>query len=123
MDKQILRFIQMSLPKRFAQLRKEQGLTQQQMAEIIGIHLTQVKRYESGQAQPSIEILKKIALAFHTTTDWLVFEEGERDLPDSLKLQFEAINQLPEEEIQVVKSLLDGMLVKHQTKQMIGNLG
>lgn len=98
MDKQLLRFIQMSLPKRFAQLRKEQGLTQQQMAEMVGIHLTQVKRYESGQAQPSIEILKKIALAFHTTTDWLVFEEGERELPDGLKLQFEAVNQLPEEE-------------------------
>jgi transcriptional regulator with XRE-family HTH domain len=123
MDKQLLRFIQMSLPKRFAQLRKEQGLTQLQMAEMIGIHLTQVKRYESGQAQPSIEILKKIALAFHTTTDSLVFEEGERELPDGLKLQFEAVNQLPAEEIQVIRSLLDGMLIKHQTKQMVGNLG
>jgi len=120
MDKQLLGFIRMSFPA--SQLRKEQGFTQPQMAEMIGIHLTQVKRYESGQAQPSIEILKKIALAFHTTTDWLVFEEGERDLPDGLMLQFEAITQLPNEEQKAVRSLLEGMIVKHQTKQIVGGL-
>ena len=102
---------------------KEQGLTQQQMADIVGIHLTQVKRYEAGQAQPSLGILKKIALAFHTTAGWLIFGEGERELPDGLKLQFEAISQLPEKEQQVVKSLLEGMIVKHQAKQMVSSLG
>ena len=79
--------------------------------------------YEAGQAQPSIEILKKIALAFHTTTDWLVFDEGERELPDGLMLQFEAISQLPDDEQKAVKSLLEGMIVKHQAKQMVGGLG
>jgi len=29
--------------------------------------------YEAGTAQPSIEILKKIAIAFHVSTDWLIF--------------------------------------------------
>jgi len=57
--------IPMSFPIRFIQLRKEHGLTQQGMADTIGIHVTQIKRYEAGTAQPSIEILKKIAIAFH----------------------------------------------------------
>ncbi|RUB20515.1 XRE family transcriptional regulator, partial [Pseudomonas aeruginosa] len=60
----------MSFTERFLQLRKQHGLTQQQMAETVGIHITQVKRYESGEAQPSLEILKKVATAFNVTTDW-----------------------------------------------------
>ena len=39
--------------------RKEHQLTQQEMADKCGMHITQVRRYEAEQAQPSIEILKK----------------------------------------------------------------
>jgi len=49
------------------------------MADQMGMHITQVKRYEAGQAQPSVEILKRIATAFHVTADWLIFEKGERE--------------------------------------------
>ena len=62
------------------------------------MHITQVRRYEAEQAQPSIEILKKIALAFNVTSDWLIFEEDERALPDTLQLKFEAVSKMPEED-------------------------
>ena len=90
MDKQLLSYISMSFPARFLQLRKDNNLTQPQMADKIDIHITQVKRYEACQAQPSIELLKKIATAFNVTTDWMFFEDGERDLPKGLQLKFEA---------------------------------
>ena len=118
MNKQILVFITMSFPTRFIQLRKEHKLTQQQMADTVGMHITQVKRYESGQAQPSVEILKKIATAFHITTDWLVFEENERDLPNSLQLKFEAVTQMSDEDQRTVQSLIDGMILKHTASQL-----
>lgn len=87
----------MSFTERFLQLRKQHSLTQQQMADTVGIHITQVKRYESGEAQPSLEILKKVATAFNVTTDWLVFEQGEREPQDELKLKFEAVAQMDED--------------------------
>jgi transcriptional regulator with XRE-family HTH domain len=118
MNKQILVFITMSFPTRFIQLRKEHKLTQQQMADTVGMHITQVKRYESGQAQPSVEILKKIATAFHVTTDWLVFEENERDLPNALQLKFEAVTQMSDEDQRTVQSLIDGMILKHTASQL-----
>ncbi len=118
MNKQILVFIAMSFPIRFIQLRREHKLTQQQMADTVGMHITQVKRYESGQAQPSVEILKKIATAFHVTTDWLVFEENERDLPNSLQLKFEAVTQMSDEDQRTVQSLIDGMILKHTASQL-----
>ncbi|WES87372.1 helix-turn-helix transcriptional regulator [Dickeya fangzhongdai] len=34
------------------------------MADKVGIHLTQVRRYESGEAQPSLDILKRTAITF-----------------------------------------------------------
>ena len=118
MDKQLLVFIAMSFPKRFIQLRKEHKLTQQEMADQVGMHITQVKRYEAGQSQPSVEILKRIATAFHVTADWLIFEEGERDLPNSLQLKFEAVTQMSDEDQRTIQSLIDGMILKHTANQL-----
>ena len=108
----------MSFSKRFIQLRKERKLTQQQMADTVGIHITQVKRYEAGQAQPSVELLKKIATAFNVTTDWLIFSEDERELPNDLQLKFEAVSQMSADDQQVIQSMIDGMILKHTASQL-----
>lgn len=118
MDKQLLSYIAMNFPARFLQLRKSNNLTQQQMAEKVGIHITQVKRYEAGQAQPSIELLKKIATAFNVTTDWMIFEDGERDLPEGLQLKFEAVSKMSQEDQRTIQSLIDGMILKHTASQL-----
>ncbi|QZI70568.1 helix-turn-helix domain-containing protein [Pseudomonas protegens] len=76
-----------------------------------------VKRYESGETQPSLEVLKKVAVAFNVTTDWLVFEEGEREPQNELKLKFEAVAHMDEEERRSILDLLDAMILKHQTKR------
>jgi transcriptional regulator with XRE-family HTH domain len=87
------------------------------MADTVGIHITQVKRYESGEAQPSLEVLKKVAVAFNVSTDWLVFEENEREPQNELKLKFEAVVQIDEAERRSVLALFDAMILKHQTKR------
>ncbi|TBU81903.1 helix-turn-helix domain-containing protein [Phytopseudomonas dryadis] len=107
----------MSFTERFLQLRKQNGLTQQQMAETVGIHITQVKRYEAGETQPSLEVLKKVAVAFGVTTDWLIFEEGEREPQDELKLKFEAVTHMDEEERRSILVVLDAMILRYQTKR------
>jgi len=114
----LMMFITMSFSKRFIQLRKERKLTQQQMADTVGIHITQVKRYEAGQAQPSVELLKKIATAFNVTTDWLIFSEDERELPNDLQLKFEAVSQMSKDDQQVIQSMIDGMILKHTASQL-----
>ena len=118
MDKQLLAFIAMAFSRRFIQLRKDHHLTQQEMADKVGMHITQVRRYEADQAQPSIEILKKISVAFNVTADWLIFEEGERDLPDELQLKFEAVSQMSSDDQRTIQSLIDGMILKHTATQL-----
>lgn len=112
----------MTIRDHLIELRRERNLTQQEMADAIGVHVNQIRRYEAGATQPSLDVLKKIALTMNVTIDSLVFGEGERDPTDDLRLQFEAVSRMPEEERKIVKALLEGMIVKYQTKQMVGGL-
>lgn len=114
--------IPMSFPAKLAQLRKQQGLSQQRLADAVGLHVNQVRRYEAGTAQPTLDALVNVARALHVSLDGLVFDEEERGPGDDLRLQFEAVSQLPEEDRKIVKALLDGMIIKHQAKRMVGNL-
>ena len=110
-------FLAMNLHKKLVQLRKTKGLTQQQMAEAAEIHLTQVKRYEAGSSQPSLEALKKIAVALGVTTDSLLFEEAERGPDEDLRLQFETIAKMPRKEKQLIRELLEGMIIKYEAQR------
>lgn len=113
----ITMYLTMTLPERLIALRKQQGQTQQQMADAIGIHVNSLKKYESGQAQPSLDVLKKIALSLHVSSDFLLFEEHERGPSDELALQFEAVSQLPPEERGVVMEVLESLIIKYQTRR------
>ena len=78
-------------------MRKEKRLTQQQMADVLGVHVNSLKKYEAGQAQPSLDAIKKIATGLHVCTDFLLFEEHERGPGDDLALRLEAVSQMPED--------------------------
>lgn len=107
----------MSFSRRLAQIRKGKKLTQQQMADTIGIHVSQIKRYESGDTQPSLEVIRKIALALNVSADMLLFDEDERGPSDDFKMQFEALCQLPAEEQRVVMEVLESLIIKYQTRR------
>lgn len=109
----LYRFIVMELAARLIRIRKDKGLSQQALADLVGLHVTQIKRYESGATQPSLEALKKIARTFSVTTDFLLFDEGERDPDDDLKLHFEAVKQFSPEEKRIAKAVIEGLILKH----------
>ncbi|MGQ5525673.1 helix-turn-helix domain-containing protein [Chitinimonas sp. PSY-7] len=107
----------MSFPDRLSSLRKEQGLTQQQMADKIGMHVSQLKRYEAGTSQPTIDVFRRIALALNVSADMLLFEPDERGPTDRLKLQFEAISKLDEKEREALETVITGVLHMHDAKR------
>ncbi|HHH43903.1 MAG TPA: XRE family transcriptional regulator [Gammaproteobacteria bacterium] len=90
---------------------------QQALADAIGLHITQIKRYEAGSSQPSLEALKKIAQTLRVTTDSLIFEPGELEPDEDLRLQFKAISSMPEHERQIIKQLLEGMIIKYEAER------
>ena len=110
-------WITMSLPARLVALRKARGLSQQAMAELLGIHANSLKKYETDHRQPSLDVLRKIAKALNVSTDFLLFEEHERGPQDDLAMQFEAVSQLPPEEQSVVKEVLESLIIKYQARR------
>jgi transcriptional regulator with XRE-family HTH domain len=109
----------MHFPARLIQLRKAANLTQQDLAEAAAVHVNQIRRYEAGTAQPTLEALIRLAKALHTTLDSLVFVEGERGPDEALRLQFEALQQFDDDERQTAQAVLEGLILKHQARQSL----
>lgn len=103
--------------ERLAALRKERGLTQQALAGRVECHVQQLKRYEAGSSQPTLDVIRKLATALSVTSDQLLFGKDERGPDDDLRLQFEAISQFDDEEKRVVRSVLEGMILKHEARR------
>jgi transcriptional regulator with XRE-family HTH domain len=107
----------MLFSKQLVALRKNKGLTQQMLADKVGIHVTQIKRYEAGTAQPNLDAFRKILLALSASADEMLFETDERGPDEDLRLQFEAVTNLDDGEKAVIKELIEGMLLKHDAKR------
>lgn len=54
------------------ELRQEKGLKQLELAKLINVSIQTISGYETGYAQPPIDILIKIADALETSTDNLL---------------------------------------------------
>ena len=88
-------------------LRVQEGLTQQQLADRIGVTKSVISYYELQERHPSPEVLIKLAAVFHVSTDYLLgIEKGENiDLTG-----------LDEEDIRIVKSLVSSLRSKQIKK-------
>ena len=64
--------------ERIKELRKRSGLSQEQLAQRLGITKGMVSSYETFMRMPSYSILIKIAQMFHVSTDYLLgMEKGD----------------------------------------------
>lgn len=87
--------------QRIATVRKSQGLTQTQLADLIGINQRLVSDYEVGRAGISAEMLARFCFVLHCSADSLITDIPPNDDSDTytpaLKLvkRFKQIEQLP----------------------------
>ena len=66
----------MEFSEKLQELRKNKGLTQEELAEILYVSRTAVSKWESGRGYPNIDSLKEISKFFEVTIDDLL--SGER---------------------------------------------
>jgi len=112
-------WLDMDFAQRLAAFRKERGLTQQALADRVAVHLTQINRYESGDVQPTLDVIRRLAIALTVSADELIFGKDERGPDEDLRLQFEAISQFDDEDKELARGLLEGLILKHQAKQSV----
>ncbi len=62
----------MEFNEKLQQLRKQKGLTQEELAEALFVSRTAISKWESGRGYPNIDSLKAIAAFFGVTIDELL---------------------------------------------------
>ena len=67
----------MTLGMKIYEKRKEKGLTQEALAEKLGVSAQAVSKWENGATCPDIALLPKLAKIFDVTVDALLSEEDE----------------------------------------------
>jgi transcriptional regulator with XRE-family HTH domain len=108
----------MSFSERLVASRKQRGLSQRALAEVVGVHLTQIQRYEAGTGQPTLDVIRRLALALSVSADMLVFSPQERGpQDDDLKLIFEAVEQFTPDEKATAKTVLQGLVLQHHSRK------
>ncbi|HCC35217.1 MAG TPA: transcriptional regulator [Ruminococcaceae bacterium] len=66
-----------NIEERIQELRKNKGLSQEQLAELLGVSRQAVSKWESGQSLPEIEKLIAMSGLFGVTVDYILKGEGE----------------------------------------------
>lgn len=97
----------MNFGEKLKTLRKGQKLTQQQLADRLGVAKSIVSYYESGDRFPSYDVLVKIARTFHVTTDFLLDMERTRILD---------VSDLSEDDINVLETVANALRNKYSQK-------
>ncbi len=109
-----------ALGLRIAQARKAKNLTQQQMAEALGISQQTMAHYEVGRLRIAVALLPAVAELLGTSIDALVHgtetKAKTKRGPDSkLQQQVEKIRQLPRAKQQFVMDMLDTVIQQSAT--------
>jgi transcriptional regulator with XRE-family HTH domain len=102
------------LGARIAALRKDQCMTQVQLAELLGLSQQMVASYEVGRRRAPVSLLPQIAQTLAVSLEELI---GQKDLQPAkrgpapkLQQQIERIQQLPRAKQRFVIEMLDTVL-------------
>lgn len=103
------------LGKRIAEFRKAQGLTQQQLAEILGISQQTMAHYEVGRLRIAVALLPALTQALKVPVETLLEEapkaaKGKRGPASNLEQRIEQISHLPRAKQKFVIEMLDAVI-------------
>lgn len=68
--------------ERIRELREDKDLTQKQLADALYMQLTQYRRYETGEREPSLETAVAIARFYNVSVDYIA---GIRELEQEIE--------------------------------------
>lgn len=103
------------LGQRIAHLRKAHDLTQQQLAELLGISQQTLAHYEVGRLRVAVAMLPALATTLATTVESLIGDASKpakRGPAPKLQQQLDQISQLPKSQQRFVIQMLDTVLAQ-----------
>lgn len=102
------------LGRRLAQLRKERGFTQIELAEKLGIVQAIISDYERGKLRPHHEMLARLAVALQVSADQLLGLKTQPQKSSPLNRRFlrrlQAVDKLPQRDQEALLRTIDAFL-------------
>lgn len=93
--------------RRMSKRRKELGLKQYQVCEMIDVNYKYISNLETGRSAPSLEVIMRLCEALQTTPDYFLVgsDRGERIVSD--KTLIEKISDLDPKSKAIVSGVID----------------
>ncbi|MCA9796755.1 MAG: helix-turn-helix transcriptional regulator, partial [Candidatus Eremiobacteraeota bacterium] len=115
----------MSLGKTISKYRREKGLKQSEMAEILGVSQSYVARWETDRIKPRRATLEQIAATLEVPVEKLLIG-GKEGLASSLDIEdvelVEMLTEIPKlsaHERDALKVVLGSMLTRHRMAETL----
>lgn len=107
----------LNIGERITQLRKQQNLSQDELAKKAEVSRTIIGNYERNANTPSIEVLIKLAKVFNVSVDYIIGEGELAALDKDLLKRMEDIEKLDEATKQHLFFLIDNVIQNYKTKK------
>ena len=100
------------------QLRKEQGISQTELARQLGIHKNVLGRYERNEVLPSIEIARKIADILDVSLDYLT-GKVDVEMDKTTKKRILEVSKFDETDRLHIFSVIDAFIAKRKIQSIM----
>lgn len=108
---------------RLKKLRTEKGLTQKDLAKLVGCETVLISRYERSEGLPKFDTLVTLAEVLRVSTDELALGRAPGEAPKEppihnvlLLERFRELETLPREDQTMVIHLVDAVIAKHRVE-------
>ena len=118
-----LKVMSKAFASRLKKLRQEKGLTQKDLARLVGCEMVLISRYERGEGLPKFDTLVTLAEVLHVSTDELTLGRTPSDAPKEppirnvlLLERFRELESLPREDQTMGIQLVDAVIAKRRVE-------
>ena len=101
----------MTIGEKIKQLRKNKGLTQSELGDLLGVKKAAVQKYESNQVQNLKQaVIKKLCEVFDKTPSYFIFDDFDSELEKELKTELEFIQIVQKKYGEEVYHILEAVI-------------
>ena len=101
----------MLLNEKLKKLRKDKNLTQEDLAEKVGVSAKHISAIETGRTKTNIQLLYEIATALNVTVDYFTLGIAKKNDIDEIE---EYLRECTDEEMGVVKIFVKALVDSHK---------
>ena len=106
--------LNIQIGSRIKQAREHAGITQERMAELIGVSVQYTSDLERGKVGASVGTIIRISQCLHTSTDFLLLGHQTKELPPTILHQ---LSQMTDRQIQIAIDVLDSLIRAFHLKE------